>query len=64
MLPVCVVAYVLLPDSLGGDVAMAVSFVVTAVVIFCFMPRLVGRQYHEEVYLNVAPVVRKKLHRK
>ena len=64
LLPICIVAYVLLPNTLCGDVVMAVIFVVTALIIFCFMPRFIGKQYHEEVYLNFISVVKQKLHRK
>lgn len=64
LLPICIVAYALLPNTLGGDIVMAVIFVVTALIIFCFMPRFVGKQYHEEVYLNLISVVKQKLHKK
>lgn len=64
MLPVCITAYVLLPNTLGGSIAMAAIFVVMALIIFCFMPRFVGKQYHEEVYLNIISVVKQKFHGK
>ena len=64
MLPICIAAYVLLPNTLGCDIAMAIIFVVTTLIIFCFLPRFVGKQYYEEVYLNVMSFVKRKTQKK
>ena len=63
MLPICLVSYILLPRTLGGEIAMAVIFALTAAVIFLFMPKLVGKQYEEEVYVKVISYVKKILHK-
>lgn len=64
MLPVCIVAYILLPNTWGGNIAMASVFIVIGAIIFLFMPRFVGKQYYDEVYLKVLSVVKQKLNRK
>lgn len=50
LLPICIVAYIILPSTLGGDIAMAVLFMVTSAVIFLLMPGFVGKLYKEEIY--------------
>lgn len=62
MLPICLVAYILFPHTLGGDIAMTSVFVVTALVIFFFMPRFVGKQYNDEIYTKVTSFIQRKLH--
>ena len=64
MLPICLVSYFLLPRTLGGEIAMAVIFCLTTAVIFLFMPKLVGKQYEEEVYLKVISFSKKILRKK
>lgn len=64
MLPVCIVAYVLLPNTLAGNIIMATIFVVVGLLIFCFMPRFVGKQYYDEVYVKVLSYFRVKLFHK
>ncbi len=62
MLPICSVSYISLPRTLGGEIAMAFIFLMTAAVIFLFMPKLVGKQYEEEVYVKVIAFIKKILH--
>lgn len=62
MLPICIVSYIFLPNTWGGDVAMACIFTVLAIIIFLFMPQLVGAQYREEVYGKLKQVIRGKFH--
>ena len=64
LLPVSILSYVLLPETLGGDIAMAVIYTVTAGVIFIFMPRFVGKQYKDEVYVKIKSFVVSRLHKK
>ncbi len=64
VLPICVIAYCLLPYSLGGDIAIAVVFVLSVAVVFLFMPSFVGKQYQEEVYTKIISFVKSKLYRK
>ena len=62
MLPICLVSYILLPRTLGGEIAMAIIFALTTVMVFLFMPKLIGKQYEEEVYVKVVSFVKNKLH--
>lgn len=53
LLPVCIAAIILLPNSWGGDISMAVIFVVTSAVIFILMPGFVGKNYEQEIYSKI-----------
>ena len=63
-LPVCIVSYILLPNTWRGDIIMTSVFIVTTIVIFLFMPRFVGKQYQDEVYVKVLSFIKQKLHKK
>lgn len=60
LLPICVVAYIFLPATWVGDIVMAAIFTVVSVVIFLFMPGLVGEQYREEVYVKILALIKRK----
>ena len=60
MLPVCIVAYVLLPDTLGGNIAIAGVFAAITIIVFLFMPQFVGKQYQKEVYEKVVSFIKQK----
>ena len=62
MIPICVIAYVFLPHSWGGDILNAIIFTVITLVIFFFLPNLVGKQYHDDVYVKVIAFINKKFH--
>lgn len=64
VIPVCVVAFVLLPNALFGDVLMALIFVLSVMAVFLLLPRFVGQQYYDEVYLKMRTVVKQKILRK
>lgn len=61
LLPICAVAYVVFPNTWGGDIAVASVFAVTTLIIFFFMPYFVGKQYHDEVYTKIISVVKQKI---
>ncbi len=63
MLPVCIIAYVLLPDTLGGNIAMAGVFAATTIIVFLFIPQFVGKQYQQEVYKKIMSFIKQKLHK-
>lgn len=63
MLPVCIVAYVLLPDTLGGNIAMTGVFAAITIIVFLLMPQFVGKQYQKEVYEKVMSFIKQKLHK-
>lgn len=62
LLPICILAYVFLPSSWGGDITMATIFVASSAVVFLFMPGLVGKLYKDEVYSKIVAIIKKKLH--
>lgn len=62
LVPACVLAMLLLPNTWGGDIALAGVFALLTIAIFMFMPRLVGERYEDEVYAKVMPIVKQKLH--
>ena len=64
MLPVCVCAYTLLPNTWTGDIIMTVIFVAITIVIFLFLPGIVGKQYQDEVYVKIIPLINKRIHLK
>lgn len=61
-LPACTLAYLLLPDTWGGNITMAVLFVALSIIIFLFLPGLVGMQYKQEVYGKILSFIKHKLH--
>ncbi len=63
LLPICIVAYTLLPSSWGGGVTMAAIFVVTTAAIFLLTPGLLGKVYKEEVYDKIISFVKQKIHK-
>ena len=64
MLPVCLIAYVLLPDTLGGDIVMLGVFAAITIIIFLIMPGFVGEQYQNEVYEKVMSSIKRMLHKR
>lgn len=62
--PVCMAAYILLPNTLTGDIIMACIFTFSTIIVFLFMPQFVGKQYKEEVYDTIMSFVKQKLHKK
>lgn len=60
LLPVCFITYVFLPETLGGDIAMIAIFIVLTLLVFLFMPKFVGRQYEEEVYVKLLALAKRK----
>lgn len=61
LLPVCIIAYIFLPNSWGGDITMAIVFSVLSLSIFLFMPRFVGKQYEDEVYGKIMSFMKGKM---
>lgn len=62
LLPICFVAYILLPNTWGGDIAMTAIFTTTVIAIFFFMPNFVGKQYYDEVYVKILSFLKLKKH--
>ena len=63
ILPVCIVSYSLLPRTWGGEILMAAIFTVISAIVFLLMPKFVGKQYEDEVYVKVKAFVYDKLHK-
>lgn len=64
LVPVCLTAYILLPSTWVGAIAMALVFVISTLVIFLLMPGFVGKEYQEEVYYKILNFVKQKFHKK
>lgn len=64
LLPVCVTALLLLPNTWIGDIVMAIVFIIMVAIIFIAMPNFVGKQYNEEVYVKIKSIVCNILNRK
>ena len=64
MLPICILAYFVVPKSIVGDIILSAVFSVTTIIIFALMPKFVGRQYENEVYAKVKSIVFSKKHKK
>jgi PST family polysaccharide transporter len=62
MLPICILAYVSLPNTWGGGIAMVSVYSLVTIVLFVFMPQFVGKQYKEDVYLKIVSIVKKRFH--
>lgn len=60
--PICLVAYIYLPNTWGGDIAMAGIFVIMTLVIFLLMPNFVGKPYRDEFYQRIISFFKHKLH--
>lgn len=63
-LPLCVVAFMLLPNSMGGEFAMAAFFLILTIVVFLFFPKIVGQQYKDEIHGKVLLFLKQKTYLK
>lgn len=61
MLPICIAAYILLPNTWWGDIAMLSVFLLTTIILFLFMPKIVGKQYYDEVYKKIITLFKSRL---
>lgn len=64
MIPVCIVAYVFLPHTWGGNVLNAIVYVVITIFIFFFFPNFVGKRYRDDVYVKMITFINKRFHLK
>ena len=64
LVPATVIPYIFLPHTWMGEIVMAIIFVFCTAIVFLFMPKLVGKQYEDEVYAKVKLFVNNKLHKK
>jgi PST family polysaccharide transporter len=62
-LPICLLAFVFLPNTWTGDIIMALVFVFVGSFIFLLMPTFVGHEYKEDVFSRIQLFVRDKLNR-
>lgn len=60
LLPICIIAYIFLPATWGGDIAMAAVFTIMSLVIFLFLPQFVGQQYKDEIYVKIQSFIKKR----
>ena len=53
MVPVCGAAYLLIPNTVTGNIVLLALFILVAATEFLVFPSLVGKQYRETAYLAV-----------
>jgi len=61
-LPIIILAFSL-PSSWGGDLIMAGVFILLVGLVFLLLPRLVGKEYQDEVYGKIMGYVKSKIHK-
>lgn len=61
ILPICVIAFNLLPRTLIGDIIMASVFTLLVLFVFLVVPRFVGKQYYDEVYVKFLSYIKVKM---
>ncbi|MBR1792255.1 MAG: oligosaccharide flippase family protein [Bacteroidales bacterium] len=57
LIPVCSIAMAHLPKTWGGDIALSCLFLVVTVIIFLGFPSLIGKTYHDDVYVKITSFV-------
>ena len=58
LLPINIFAYVITPNSLGGEIMMALIFIFSIFVAFLLKPIIVGNRYKQEVYPKVKDIMK------
>lgn len=53
LLPILISSCLFLPDSIFGNILMLIIFITAVVVIFVFMPSLVGEQYKSDIHIKI-----------
>ena len=61
-LPIIILAF-FLPSSWGWDIIIAGVFILLVGLIFLLMPRLIGKEYQEEVHEKIVYYVKRKIHK-
>ena len=64
LFPICLLSYVLLPFSWGGDIIMAIVFTLSTAIVFLLMPHFVGQQYEDEIFSKVLVSLKNRIKRK
>ena len=59
-IPVCVVASLLLPSNIGGDIVKMIVFVLVSFTLFLVFPSIIGKEYKEQMYPRVITIVKKR----
>lgn len=60
LLPICILIYNLMPKTLIGDVIVSSVFVVSTLIVFLFMPKFLGQQYYNEIYIKFSKFLKVK----
>jgi len=58
-IPVLVVAYIFLPHTWTGSILLAVIFLAINVILFCFIPQIIGKEYEAHAYRQVQGYLKK-----
>lgn len=62
VVPICTLAFTLLPQSVYGDIFTTMVFVVTCMVSLLLLPNIVGGNYKEDLYPKVISFIKQHLH--
>ena len=61
VLPICVLSFAMLPESLIGDVLMTVIFGVTCTIPLLFVPSIIGGKFQLEMYPKLIQMIKRNL---
>lgn len=64
LLPLSIIAYILLPNTWGGDIVLLIVYLALSCLIFLCFPSLVGKQYKTVIYTKAMAFVKSKIHKK
>lgn len=62
IIPIWVIAFLIIPESLLGEIILALLFVISVIILFLFTPQLIGKQYEEEGYAKLKSLLARKMH--
>lgn len=60
-IPLLIITFILMPDTLIGDLLIAVVNLVWFIIAFVFAPSIVGRRYRNNDYKQIRAIISKKL---
>jgi len=63
LIPICITALFILPNTVCGDVVMTSIYIILTGVLFILFPNIVSKTYKEEIYDRIMSVLKKKIGR-
>lgn len=62
IIPICLMAYFILPDGLWGNIIMLVVFITSVFLLFAFFPKMIGTIYAENLHAKVLSAIKRTFH--